>query len=152
MVKFPTPARFFLHSLILFRLSLSLSLSLSYKPSHSSHLKFNIIHSTSHTHTHNNNKRCRARVNADFTDKRFQPVHDLPIDVEFGARLIPIDGRQVGFNLGQSRTESFRSMQLVIQSAEHTGLRHIRRKRSVGWTDKHEARECKSKYGHHVDR
>ena len=30
-----------------------------------------------------------------FTDKRFQPVHDLTIGVEFGARLISIDGQQV---------------------------------------------------------
>ena len=30
-----------------------------------------------------------------FTDKRFQPVHDLTIGVEFGARMIPIDGLQI---------------------------------------------------------
>ena len=30
-----------------------------------------------------------------FTDKRFQPVHDLTIGVEFGARMINIDGKQV---------------------------------------------------------
>jgi Ras-related protein Rab-2A len=30
-----------------------------------------------------------------FTDKRFQPVHDLTIGVEFGARMITIDGRQI---------------------------------------------------------
>jgi GTPase SAR1 family protein len=30
-----------------------------------------------------------------FTDKRFQPVHDLTIGVEFGARMITIDNRQV---------------------------------------------------------
>jgi len=28
-----------------------------------------------------------------FTDKRFQPVHDLTIGVEFGARMITIDGK-----------------------------------------------------------
>merc|ERR1712172_286420 len=27
-----------------------------------------------------------------FTDKRFQPVHDLTIGVEFGARMINIEG------------------------------------------------------------
>jgi Ras-related protein Rab-2A len=30
-----------------------------------------------------------------FTDKRFQPVHDLTIGVEFGARMIDIDNRQI---------------------------------------------------------
>ena len=30
-----------------------------------------------------------------FTDKRFQPVHDLTIGVEFGARMINIEGKQV---------------------------------------------------------
>ena len=30
-----------------------------------------------------------------FTDKRFQPVHDLTIGVEFGARMITIDNRQI---------------------------------------------------------
>jgi hypothetical protein len=30
-----------------------------------------------------------------FTDKRFQPVHDLTIGVEFGARLITIDNNQI---------------------------------------------------------
>ena len=30
-----------------------------------------------------------------FTDKRFQPDHDLTIGVEFGARLITIDGKQI---------------------------------------------------------
>lgn len=30
-----------------------------------------------------------------FTDKRFQPVHDLTIGVEFGARMIAIDGKQI---------------------------------------------------------
>lgn len=30
-----------------------------------------------------------------FTDKRFQPVHDLTIGVEFGARLINIEQHQI---------------------------------------------------------
>jgi Ras-related protein Rab-2A len=30
-----------------------------------------------------------------FTDKRFQPVHDLTIGVEFGARMITIDAKQI---------------------------------------------------------
>ncbi|KAF8378194.1 hypothetical protein HHK36_029531 [Tetracentron sinense] len=30
-----------------------------------------------------------------FTDKRFQPVHDLTIGVEFGARMVTIDGKPI---------------------------------------------------------
>ena len=30
-----------------------------------------------------------------FTDKRFQSVHNLTIGVEFGARMITIDGKQI---------------------------------------------------------
>lgn len=30
-----------------------------------------------------------------FTDKRFQPVHDLTIGVEFGARMINIDSKPI---------------------------------------------------------
>jgi GTPase SAR1 family protein len=30
-----------------------------------------------------------------FTDKRFQPVHDLTIGVEFGARMINIAGKPI---------------------------------------------------------
>lgn len=30
-----------------------------------------------------------------FTDKRFQPVHDLTIGVEFGARMVTIDNKQI---------------------------------------------------------
>ena len=30
-----------------------------------------------------------------FTDKRFQPVHDLTIGVEFGARMVNIDQKQI---------------------------------------------------------
>lgn len=47
-----------------------------------------------------------------FTDKRFQPVHDLTIGVEFGARMITVDGNkqiklQIWDTAGQ---ESFRSI------------------------------------------
>ena len=30
-----------------------------------------------------------------FTDKRFQPVHDLTIGVEFGARMVTIDNKHI---------------------------------------------------------
>lgn len=35
-----------------------------------------------------------------FTDKRFQPVHDLTIGVEFGARMVNIDNRQIKLQVG----------------------------------------------------
>mmetsp|Transcript_14373 Transcript_14373/g.29120 ORF Transcript_14373/g.29120 Transcript_14373/m.29120 type:complete len:205 (+) Transcript_14373:65-679(+) len=42
-----------------------------------------------------------------FTDKRFQPVHDLTIGVEFGARMITIDNKQIKLQIwdtaGQER-------------------------------------------------
>eukprot|EP00010_Vexillifera_abyssalis_P001248 CAMPEP_0201552990 /NCGR_PEP_ID=MMETSP0173_2-20130828/19380_1 /ASSEMBLY_ACC=CAM_ASM_000268 /TAXON_ID=218659 /ORGANISM="Vexillifera sp., Strain DIVA3 564/2" /LENGTH=230 /DNA_ID=CAMNT_0047963587 /DNA_START=26 /DNA_END=716 /DNA_ORIENTATION=- len=46
-----------------------------------------------------------------FTDKRFQPVHDLTIGVEFGARMISIDGKQVKLQIWDTAgQESFRSI------------------------------------------
>lgn len=46
-----------------------------------------------------------------FTDKRFQPVHDLTIGVEFGARLIPIDNHQIKLQIWDTAgQESFRSI------------------------------------------
>ena len=30
-----------------------------------------------------------------FTDRRFQPVHDLTIGVEFGSRLVQLDGKPI---------------------------------------------------------
>ncbi|CAN0069983.1 ras-related protein Rab-2A-like [Lethenteron reissneri] len=46
-----------------------------------------------------------------FTDKRFQPVHDLTIGVEFGARMIAIGGKQVKLQIWDTAgQESFRSI------------------------------------------
>jgi small GTP-binding protein len=46
-----------------------------------------------------------------FTDKRFQPVHDLTIGVEFGARMVNIDGKQVKLQIWDTAgQESFRSI------------------------------------------
>lgn len=39
-----------------------------------------------------------------FTDKRFQPVHDLTIGVEFGARMITIDGKQIKLQIWDTGT------------------------------------------------
>ena len=48
-----------------------------------------------------------------FTDKRFQPVHDLTIGVEFGARMINIDQKQVR-NLPFSIISSFKTIRYKI--------------------------------------
>lgn len=46
-----------------------------------------------------------------FTDKRFQPVHDLTIGVEFGARLVNIDNQQIKLQIWDTAgQESFRSI------------------------------------------
>ncbi|KAJ7970732.1 Ras-related protein like [Quillaja saponaria] len=46
-----------------------------------------------------------------FTDKRFQPVHDLTIGVEFGARMVTIDGRPLKLQIWDTAgQESFRSI------------------------------------------
>lgn len=46
-----------------------------------------------------------------FTDKRFQPMHDLTIGVEFGARMITIDNRQLKLQIWDTAgQESFRSI------------------------------------------
>eukprot|EP01023_Acetabularia_acetabulum_P013352 TRINITY_DN1641_c0_g1_i1.p1 TRINITY_DN1641_c0_g1~~TRINITY_DN1641_c0_g1_i1.p1 ORF type:complete len:210 (-),score=18.06 TRINITY_DN1641_c0_g1_i1:216-845(-) len=46
-----------------------------------------------------------------FTDKRFQPVHDLTIGVEFGARMINLDTKQVKLQIWDTAgQESFRSI------------------------------------------
>jgi len=46
-----------------------------------------------------------------FTDKRFQPVHDLTIGVEFGARMISVDNKQIKLQVWDTAgQESFRSI------------------------------------------
>jgi len=46
-----------------------------------------------------------------FTDKRFRPVHDLTIGVEFGARMINIDEKQIKLQIWDTAgQESFRSI------------------------------------------
>jgi len=46
-----------------------------------------------------------------FTDHRFQPVHDLTIGVEFGARMVTIDNRQIKLQIWDTAgQESFRSI------------------------------------------
>merc|ERR1712054_538829 len=46
-----------------------------------------------------------------FTDKRFQQVHDLTIGVEFGARMITIDNKQIKLQIWDTAgQESFRAI------------------------------------------
>ncbi|KAF0989486.1 hypothetical protein HZS_3431 [Henneguya salminicola] len=46
-----------------------------------------------------------------FTDKRFQPVHDLTIGVEFGSRVINIDNKDIKLQIWDTAgQESFRSI------------------------------------------
>jgi len=46
-----------------------------------------------------------------FTDKRFQPVHDLTIGVEFGARMVTIDKKHIKLQIWDTAgQESFRSI------------------------------------------
>lgn len=42
-----------------------------------------------------------------FTDKRFQPVHDLTIGVEFGARLINIDNNQIKLQIWDTVSDAY---------------------------------------------
>lgn len=46
-----------------------------------------------------------------FTDKRFQPVHELTIGVEFGARMLTVDGKPIKVQIWDTAgQESFRSI------------------------------------------
>mmetsp|Transcript_25145 Transcript_25145/g.40327 ORF Transcript_25145/g.40327 Transcript_25145/m.40327 type:complete len:222 (+) Transcript_25145:108-773(+) len=46
-----------------------------------------------------------------FTDKRFQHVHDLTIGVEFGSRMVTIDNKQIKLQIWDTAgQESFRSI------------------------------------------
>lgn len=44
-----------------------------------------------------------------FTDKRFQPVHDLTIGVEFGARMITIDNKPIKLQIWDTVCSFFSS-------------------------------------------
>ena len=54
-----------------------------------------------------------------FTDKRFQPVHDLTIGVEFGARMITIDGKQIKLQIWDTVRTLFKYRKTLI--GEHRG-------------------------------
>ena len=57
-----------------------------------------------------------------FTDKRFQPVHDLTIGVEFGARMINIEGKQIKLQIWDTVGALSRIMLVVnlfVQDRNH---------------------------------
>eukprot|EP00662_Eupelagonemidae_sp_cell21_P055459 gene55459-57495_t len=46
-----------------------------------------------------------------YTDQRFEPVHDMTIGVEFGTRMVDLDGRRVKMQIWDTAgQESFRSI------------------------------------------
>ncbi len=49
-----------------------------------------------------------------FTDKRFQPVHDLTIGVEFGARMINIDGKQIKLQIWDTVRQDRRGLVVAV--------------------------------------
>lgn len=55
-----------------------------------------------------------------FTDKRFQPVHDLTIGVEFGARMINIEGKQIKLQIWDtvSITSAFLHIHMLVILAD----------------------------------
>ena len=55
-----------------------------------------------------------------FTDKRFQPVHDLTIGVEFGARMINIEGKQIKLQIWDtvSITSAFIHIHMLVIPAD----------------------------------
>jgi len=58
-----------------------------------------------------------------FTDKRFHTDHDLTIGVEFGARMITIDGKQIKLQIWDTAgQESFRSITRSYYRGAHGAL------------------------------
>ncbi|MBA0728873.1 hypothetical protein Golax_023188, partial [Gossypium laxum] len=59
-----------------------------------------------------------------FTDKRFQPVHDLTIGVEFGARMITIENKpiklQIWDTVGFSFSFAFRCSQCNVSAGQES--------------------------------
>ena len=42
-----------------------------------------------------------------FTEQHFQPIHDLTIGVEFGAKMVTIDGRDVKLEIWDTVRHGF---------------------------------------------
>ncbi|OMO59338.1 Small GTPase superfamily [Corchorus capsularis] len=54
-----------------------------------------------------------------FTDKRFQPVHDLTIGVEFGARMVTIDGRPIKLQIWDTLKIPLACISLLRETFNH---------------------------------
>jgi hypothetical protein len=48
-----------------------------------------------------------------FTDRRFQPVHDLTIGVEFGSRLVQLDGKPIKLQIWDTAGQVLRHYPIV---------------------------------------
>ena len=57
-----------------------------------------------------------------FTDKRFQPVHDLTIGVEFGARMINIGDKQVKLQIW----DTVRAISVILSCCRPVRSRSVR--------------------------
>ena len=64
-----------------------------------------------------------------FTDKRFQPVHDLTIGVEFGARMVTIDGKHIKLQIWDTARLHFGRAALPRGALT---LRHAARREQAG--------------------
>lgn len=60
-----------------------------------------------------------------FTDKRFQPVHDLTIGVEFGARMITIDGKQIKLQIWDTVRSSLFSLSTSLSRLLSLSLAYL---------------------------
>lgn len=61
-----------------------------------------------------------------FTDKRFQPVHDLTIGVEFGARMITIDGSSTATEQSTTTQNQTPPIQVKLQIWDTAGQESFR--------------------------
>ncbi|KAJ9048806.1 Ras- protein Rab-2A [Entomophthora muscae] len=58
-----------------------------------------------------NNRVGKSCLLLQFTDKRFQPAHDLTIGVEFGARFVTVSGKQIKLQIWDTAgQEAFKSI------------------------------------------
>lgn len=55
-----------------------------------------------------------------FTDKRFQPVHDLTIGVEFGARMINIENKAIKLQIWDTVSACLEGSSVCLTSDERT--------------------------------
>lgn len=70
-----------------------------------------------------------------FTDKRFQPVHDLTIGVEFGARMVTIDGRPIKLQIWDTVSKLLSFSYFVSVSPPVWLLRKFGRKNEMNFEE-----------------